>query len=56
VLDSKPSSPEEEVACYVACSNLILRKVHLSFSKWTERRLGSFTERVAVIDLTVTKP
>jgi hypothetical protein len=51
VLTSKPSSPEEEVASYVAVSNLILRKVHLSVSKWSERRLGTFSEKIAVIDL-----
>ncbi len=55
VLTKKPSTPEEEVACYVACSNLILRKVQLSVSKWTERRLGTFTENVAVIDLAISE-
>ncbi len=55
VLTSKPSTPEEEVAAYVACSNLILRKVHLSVSKWTERQLGSFSEKIAVVDLAISE-
>jgi hypothetical protein len=50
VLRTKPSSPEEEVACYVACCNLIFSgKVHFAIARWDARQMGSYKERIAYV-------
>jgi hypothetical protein len=50
VLRIKPSSPEEEIACYIECCNLIFAgKVHFSLARWDARQMGSFPERIAYV-------
>jgi hypothetical protein len=50
VLQAKPSTPEEEISCYVACCNLIFAgKVHFAVSRWDTREEGSFKQRLVYI-------
>lgn len=50
VLQAQPSSPEEEISCYVACCNLIFAgKVHFAVTGWDTREMGSFKQRLVYI-------
>jgi hypothetical protein len=50
VLQTKPSTPEEEISRYVACCNLIFAgKVHFAAARWETTEKGSFKQRIVYI-------